>query len=131
LGHDAGDTLLKQVASRFQQSCRETDTVCRLGGDKFVIILTSLHSSSTVKQVAENILTSISQVFSIQEKTVQVGVSIGIAIYPKDHEEADPLMKLADDAMYQAKMQGKNCYVFASNIAEKLMAVRKINPSLQ
>ncbi len=120
LGHDAGDMLLKQVAGRLQQSCRETDMVCRLGGDEFVIILTTLHSKLTAKQVADNILALISQAFFIQEKTVKVGVSIGIAIYPKDHNEADLLMKLADDAMFQAKMQGKNCYVFASNIAEQI-----------
>jgi diguanylate cyclase (GGDEF)-like protein len=94
--------------------------VCRLGGDEFVIILTTLHSKLTAKQVADNILALISQAFFIQEKTVKVGVSIGIAIYPKDHNEADLLMKLADDAMFQAKMQGKNCYVFASNIAEQI-----------
>lgn len=119
LGHDAGDILLKLVSKRFEQSCREIDTVSRLGGDEFVVILTSLHSPSAARLVAENVLAATRQAFLVKEQTVKVGASIGIAIYPQDHTEADLLLKLADDAMYQAKMKGKNCFVFANAIGEQ------------
>ena len=118
LGHDAGDELLKLVGKRFQQSCREIDTVARLGGDEFVFILNSLHSLTVANQIANTILMATSQAFLVKDQTVKVGASIGIAVYPEDHTEANLLLKYADDAMYLAKQRGKNRYVFASELKE-------------
>ncbi|AMK77940.1 MULTISPECIES: diguanylate cyclase domain-containing protein [Methylomonas] len=112
MGHDAGDELLQAVARRFEQCCREVDTVARLGGDEFVFVLTSLHSVLAAKQVAQNVLKAINQAFLIHGKTVKIGASIGIAMYPTDHSEAELLIKCADDAMYLAKQRGKNQLAF-------------------
>ena len=116
LGHDAGDELLKWVTKRFKQCCREVDTVARLGGDEFVFIISPFQSVSAAKLVAESIIKAVSQAFLIQQHTIKISASIGIALYPKDHEEAELLIKYADDAMYLAKQQGKNRFVFASDL---------------
>jgi len=120
LGHNAGDELLRQVSKRFQQNCRAIDTVARVGGDEFVFVLSSLSSLKVVRQVVKNILWATSQTFSIGEKTVHVGVSIGIAVYPDNESNADLLVKYADEAMYQAKQNGKNSYVFWSQSAKRI-----------
>jgi diguanylate cyclase (GGDEF)-like protein len=114
MGHDAGDELLQAVAKRFEHCCREVDTVARLGGDEFVFVLTSLHSVLAVKQVAQNVLKAVNQAFLIHNETVKIGASIGIAMYPTDHSEAELLIKCADDAMYTAKQRGKNQLVFTT-----------------
>jgi diguanylate cyclase (GGDEF)-like protein len=85
-----------------------------LGGDEFVFVLTSLHSVLAAKQVAQNVLKAINQAFLIHGKTVKIGASIGIAMYPTDHSEAELLVKCADDAMYTAKQRGKNQLVFTT-----------------
>jgi len=115
-GHDAGDELLQSVGKRFQQCCREVDTVARLGGDEFVFILTALHSAVSPVQVAKNVLKATNQAFLIKGQTVKIGASIGIAMYPEDHNEAELLIKYADDAMYLAKQSGKNRYAFAAQL---------------
>ena len=114
LGHDAGDQLLIQVGDRLKQTCREDDTVSRLGGDEFTIILTAVRSPLSAEHVAKKIIKKINQDYLIYGVKVQIGVSIGISIYPKHHQEEEILMKYADDAMYEAKNTGKNCYVMAN-----------------
>lgn len=116
LGHDAGDELLQAVGKRLQQCCREDDTVARLGGDEFVFVLASIPTKQAARQVAENIIKSINQAFLIHHQTVQIGISIGIAIYPTDHSEEELLIKYADDAMYHAKQAGKNQFYFAAEL---------------
>ncbi|MCK9608325.1 MAG: diguanylate cyclase [Methylomonas sp.] len=114
LGHAAGDQLLKQVGRCFQQCCRDVDTVARYGGDEFVFILTGLQNQQAATQTAKNIINSIHQSFQVNQQTIKIGISIGIAIYPSDHSEAALLIKFADEAMYLAKQQGKNRFAFAS-----------------
>lgn len=116
MGHDAGDQLLQQVGKRFIKCCREVDTVARLGGDEFVFVLTSLHSTNTIKQIASHILKSINQPFIIDDQSVTIGTSIGIAVYPDDHYDAQTLIAFADKAMYAAKQKGKNQIAFASEL---------------
>lgn len=116
LGHDAGDELLKWVTKRFKQCCREVDTVARLGGDEFVFIISSFQSLSAAKLVAESIIKAVNQAFLIQHQTVHISASVGIALYPNDHEEAELLIKYADDAMYLAKQRGKNQFAFTSDL---------------
>ncbi|AMK76647.1 diguanylate cyclase (GGDEF)-like protein [Methylomonas methanica] len=112
-GHDVGDLLLKEVANRLEACVkRETDTVSRLGGDEFVILLSQLDRQSAAGLVAENILTSLSQPFVIQQHILDISSSVGIAIYPDDGLDANTLMKNADHAMYQAKCAGRGCFRF-------------------
>ncbi len=109
-GHHAGDQLLKIVAQRLTKCIRETDTVARLGGDEFVVILTRLKSLSTAGSIAHSIIANLSQPIKIEEKTVKIGASVGLAIYPQDGKNSTDLLKNSDLAMYRAKEAGRNCY---------------------
>lgn len=112
LGHDVGDILLKEVSERLKQCVRETDTVARLGGDEFTVILTDINSSDNAADVAEKILKIVREPFHISGHEVNIGVSIGISLYPSDGSTTTELVKTADVAMYRAKESGKNCYFF-------------------
>ncbi|HMU64245.1 MAG TPA: EAL domain-containing protein [Nitrosomonas sp.] len=107
LGHDVGDTLLKQVAVRLKQITRDVDTVARLGGDEFTAILTDCHSQSAA-YVGQRIADELATVFIIQERQLYVSASIGIAFYPEDGDDNSTLIKAADTAMYRAKELGRN-----------------------
>ncbi len=113
LGHDIGDLLLKEVAERLL-SCvkRESDTVSRIGGDEFVVLLARIENEGDVEIIAKNILGAVSQPFNIHNHSIDISSSIGIALYPKHGNDAISLMKSADNAMYQAKSSGRNCFVF-------------------
>lgn len=105
LGHDSGDLLLTQVASRLSDSVNEGDTVTRQGGDEFVLILSEEGDAQTVSQ---NILKAMSTPFDINGRELRITCSIGIACYPKDGEDQQTLLKNADAAMYRAKELGRN-----------------------
>ncbi len=109
-GHPAGDQLLKIVAQRLTKCIRETDTVARLGGDEFVVILTRLKSLSTAGSIAHSIIANLSQPIQIENKSLKIGASIGLAIYPQDGTNSTDLLKKSDLAMYRAKEAGRNCY---------------------
>ena len=110
LGHHAGDLLLMGVADRLSKSIRESDTVARLGGDEFTIILNKTHKYEDVTRVAQKIIETISAPFDIEGHQAHIGISIGIARYAEEASDEDELMKLADQAMYDAKSAGKNTY---------------------
>lgn len=112
LGHFVGDELLKMVAQRLQDVVRKTDTVARIGGDEFVIILLDMHLHSVVTIVAQKILKALSNTFSIEGHSVDIGGSIGIACYPGGGVNAHALLTSADTAMYQAKRAGRGNYHF-------------------
>lgn len=115
LGHDVGDMLLKEVAIRLLTCVkRESDTVSRVGGDEFVILITGIERTNDAEIVAQNILNSLNQSFNIGEHNVNISTSIGIASYPKLGTDAASLMKNADNAMYQAKSAGRNCFKVAT-----------------
>lgn len=107
LGHDAGDVLLVSAASRISQCVREADTVARMGGDEFTVILSQVNDATHVSKVAENIIYQLSQPFVINGVTLNISASIGIALCPKDSDSAEILLKQADKAMYAAKAAGK------------------------
>lgn len=117
-GHKAGDLVLQEVAARIKQVIREVDTVARIGGDEFLVVLGSIQESSNAESVAEKIIDSISQAYSEIEslidvpsdKTICLGSSIGIALYPEHGDEVDQLIKFSDAAMYNIKRSGKNSY---------------------
>jgi diguanylate cyclase (GGDEF)-like protein len=112
-GHDAGDQLLTKVADRIRELVRESDTVARLGGDEFAVILRDISSRDDVAAVSRKIIAAISLPFYLGtvSQTVEIGTSIGIAVYPGDAQDHDTLIKLADAAMYRAKSQS-NCFRF-------------------
>lgn len=115
LGHDAGDELLKSTAARIKQLVRESDTVARIGGDEFTVILPRIPGKPEAAKVAEKIIDAMAAAFTLstREQGVRVGVSIGIALYPADAQDMDALVKAADTAMYDAK-RVKNSYRFFS-----------------
>jgi diguanylate cyclase len=112
LGHAVGDGLLIAVAQRIRVCIRSEDMVSRIGGDEFVVIMGNLGSPEVVENLAENILNVLRQDFRVEEATLRVTSSIGIAVYPNSGETVDALMKNADAAMYEAKQSGRNTYRF-------------------
>lgn len=114
LGHEAGDQLLQEVAGRLREGLRESDTVSRMGGDEFVVLLPELEETQDAGVVAEKILKTIARPFILMEQEFRVTTSIGISIYPKDGLDEETLKKHADIAMYQAKGEGKNNYHYYS-----------------
>lgn len=111
LGHAAGDEALKQVADRLKNSIRNTDTVARVGGDEFVVLLEELHALDETKAVAEKILQALADPLEIEGEDFSVGASIGIGIYPEHADNATSLLICADKAMYQVKQERKGGYV--------------------
>lgn len=107
LGHATGDRLLQEVARRFSGCVLESDTVARIGGDEFVLILNDV-MENTVSILAQQILAALRTPFAIGGRTLHVTCSIGIALYPRDAAEAQSLLRNADAAMYRAKQEGRN-----------------------
>ncbi|MFT4766629.1 MAG: diguanylate cyclase (GGDEF)-like protein/PAS domain S-box-containing protein [Oleispira sp.] len=112
LGHDIGDALLKEIARRLNNNVRENDTVCRIGGDEFTILLTDVNNTNDVRIVAEKILLSLACPFMLNGQEIMSTVSIGITMTPEDSIEPNTLMKNADLAMYRAKELGRNNFQF-------------------
>jgi len=113
-GHDIGDQLLHGVAKKFNALLRETDTICRLGGDEFIILLPRLRQPrENAVEVARKILLSLGEPFLIKDNQIYVNISIGIALYPDDGEKEEVLIKSADKAMYTAQKKGPNNYHWA------------------
>jgi diguanylate cyclase (GGDEF)-like protein/PAS domain S-box-containing protein len=108
LGHTAGDELLQAVASRIRNQVRESDTVARVGGDEFTVILSNIARREEAEIVARKIIAAVAAPFLIgrQQQSVEIGTSIGISIYPSDGQDADTLVNAADTAMYGAKQVG-------------------------
>jgi len=113
-GHDVGDLVLKTVADRLSRCLRGSDTVSRLGGDEFTVILPAIPSAQDAARVAEKVLSAIANPFEIDGEILTITSSVGISLYPSNAIEIETLVKEADNAMYQAKQQGKSCYQFSS-----------------
>ena len=114
LGHEAGDQLLKEVATRVKGCMRDSDTVARLGGDEFVVLLPELQDEHYASIVAQKILAAVARPFALMGQEFRVTASIGISTYPHDGLDEQTLTKNADIAMYQAKAEGKNNFQFYS-----------------
>jgi diguanylate cyclase (GGDEF)-like protein len=108
LGHDVGDLVLKEIAQRLLASVRESDTIARIGGDEFVVLLPSIESRQDASTVAEKIRAALALPFLASGHTINIGCSVGIAVYPEHGADEISLMKNADVAMYQAKQNGRN-----------------------
>lgn len=111
-GHDTGDKLLVEVGERLTGCVREVDTVARVGGDEFIIIITDVDSDADVATVAEKIIDSVSSPFTMDYRDIVVGISIGVSVYPVHGKLASDLVRFADCAMYCAKKRGRNNYEF-------------------
>lgn len=112
MGHPAGDALLQAVARRVQPLIRDTDTLARFGGDEFLILLTGLDRGERASRVAEQVVAALAEPFSLQERTVNCGGSMGVVLYPADADTFDELVKRADLAMYRAKEMGRGQFHF-------------------
>ena len=115
LGHHVGDELLCEVARRLLLCTRETDTVARLSGDEFVVILEDMNSTDYVTIITRNIIDSLAKSINIQKNELFITTSIGIALYPYDATDTDTLLRYADTAMYKAKESGRNDYKYYSD----------------
>lgn len=134
-GHDVGDKLLIEVAYRLGSAVRNEDTVSRLGGDEFSLLLGDLKSTAQCYEVLERIIQSVSATYVIDEKAITISASIGVSLCPLDDVELDVLLRYADQAMYQAKQEGKNNYRFfdvneAQKIVEQQLQLQAIEDAL-
>ncbi len=114
-GHGSGDVLLREAAKRVTACVRDSDTVARMGGDEFTVILGNVSTPNSKVHVAKKIVEAIARPFVLDGKHCTISVSIGIAIYPDNGKTAAQLVKIADAAMYLAKHSGKNCYRFVGD----------------
>lgn len=105
-GHVAGDSVLVEVAERIEAALRRCDTASRIGGDEFVIVLNGIRSEADIEKVANAIVEGVSSPMSIEGVHLEIGASVGWAIYPRDGEDGDALLARADATMYQAKKRG-------------------------
>ena len=112
LGHDVGDKLLQSVARRLMACIRRSDTVSRLGGDEFVVLLSQVEHAEDAAFSARKILRALTAPHSIDNKNLDINVSIGVSTYPSDGQDAEGLINRADNAMYEAKQHGRNNYQF-------------------
>ncbi len=120
-GHDAGDEALVFAANRFLDALRQSDFIARLGGDEFSAIIHRYRNRSELTGLANRVIRYINKEFEVKGNKCQLGVSIGIACYPADADDADSLIRMADVAMYEAKRAGKNRAAFAVTPEEDLI----------
>jgi diguanylate cyclase (GGDEF)-like protein len=114
LGHEAGDVLLRHVAERLRRQVREGDTVSRMGGDEFVVLVENFEHIAAVSNLAERLVEQVSAPYVLESKDCHVTASIGISVFPVDGKDSQSLLKMADMAMYRAKDLGRNNYQYYS-----------------
>ncbi|OLD63378.1 MAG: hypothetical protein AUI47_09320 [Acidobacteria bacterium 13_1_40CM_2_68_5] len=131
LGHGTGDQLLQAVGARLSGSVRASDTVARVGGDEFTILLPEIKRTQDLATVSAKILNSFRSPFLIGRREITMTASIGASLYPNDGEDADTLLKSADSAMYRAKEHGRNNFELHSSVVASLSERQSMNASLQ
>ena len=118
-GHAVGDLLLQAVARRLSSITRASDTIARMGGDEFLLMLLETNHVSDAAGIADKIVDSFNELFLVGERQFQLTVSAGIAVYPEDGTDLDTLLKKSDDAMYAAKKSGGNRFIFYKDLYEE------------
>ncbi|PWB48004.1 MAG: hypothetical protein C3F18_11615, partial [Nitrosomonadales bacterium] len=136
LGHNVGDQLLQIVAQRISACIRSGDTVARMGGDDFAVILADISQEEDISRVAHKILAAIAEPATVESRRLTVTCSIGISLFPRDGEDASTLLKNADAAMYRAKDQGRNSVQYYtaeinSRIFQRLMLENSLRSALE
>ncbi len=124
LGHTLGDTLLREIATRLKSSVREGDVVARVGGDEFTIVLQELEKKEDAAAMAQRVLRIIAEPIDVEGHRLYITTSIGITVYPEDGEDAETLLKNADNAMYRAKAVGRNTYEMSTQELSRSMQER-------
>ena len=131
-GHEAGDRLLTQVANNFKSIVRQTDSVARIGSDEFIVLITDIDGETSLITKIESLLKQASRPLQFKGHKIEVGASVGIALYPEHGDDAETLLHHADQAMYQAKNQGKNTFrFFTEDINEKAHRQRELQDNLR
>ena len=115
-GHATGDALLIAASQRMSVGLRGSDTLARLGGDEFAVVLDSVKSLVDAQMIAERLLDSVSLIYEIDDIHCEIGVSIGVALYPQDADDADGLLRRADEALYDVKRSGRNMVRMATEL---------------
>ncbi|MBN2581826.1 MAG: EAL domain-containing protein [Planctomycetes bacterium] len=136
LGHRAGDLLLQGVAERIRKVIRDSDTVARMGGDEFVVIVPDAAQSVDIASAAQRIAESMTRPILVDGRELTIRASIGISVFPGDGQDADALMKHADVAMYRCKANGQAAYRFFTpdmnaNVLEKLTIENELRKALR
>lgn len=132
MGHLIGDELLVQVAERLLKCVRDTDTVCRMGGDEFVVLLNDMSSLENIIEISQKILDALAQPFDINRRVLKVSCSIGASVYPLDGQNIDELLQQADTAMYQAKNGGRNNYrLFTHEMSQRVQQQLNLRSDMQ
>lgn len=125
IGHRGGDDLLRQVATGLSDTVRKTDTVARFGGDEFLILINNIKDYQTITLITDKIMKIFADLFIVDEQEFLVTASAGIALYPKDGEDTNTLIKNADIAMYEAKAKGKNQYALCTQEIKDNMEISR------
>ncbi|MGI9291166.1 MAG: EAL domain-containing protein [Gammaproteobacteria bacterium] len=136
IGNEAGDKLLKAIAERFQLHTRAGDTLARIGGDDFAVVVEGLNEANDAESIARNLISSLTEPFDIDGTDVSIGGTIGITVFPDDSEEIDVLLKNAEIAMYKAKESGEQDFMFftgdmQSQIKEQYQLAEDIQSALR
>jgi len=126
LGHETGDKLLIEAASRLRSVVRSGDTVGRLGGDEFIVLLGRLLDATNARPVVENLLDRFRETFSIDDRELVLTASVGIALYPDDGDTPSVLLRNADSAMFHAKAQGRNTYSYFTDAMNREVSRRLV-----
>jgi diguanylate cyclase (GGDEF)-like protein len=112
-GHHTGDMLLKEISSRIKTLSGQEDDLLRIGGDEFLLILNSIKKKSELEMFLQTLLENIASIKNIEGHSITISSSIGVAFCPSNGTTVKELMEAADNAMYEAKEQGKNCFLYA------------------
>ena len=132
LGHTLGDLLLKEVAARLRRILRESDTISRIGGDEFIVLVPSVKTEQDVVTVAKKLITALQERWELGDKALFTTTSVGIALYPDHADDVETLIKYADTAMYKAKEEGRNRYRFYdATMGEKIVKKLKIEHEMR
>ncbi len=120
LGHQAGDQVIREAAEQLRSTVRGTDTVARMGGDEFVVVLQDVENIDDIDQFAQNLVNRMSEIMLLNHSELNMTASVGVCVYPDFAGDADKLLERADDAMYAAKMNGRNQYqVFNAEMMQR------------